>query len=136
VHGSRQPHSHPEHATRVGAGSVEHQLHELRRTLDAGLGVVVVTHLAPLLGEHLVRQVGQRDGEVPLAEVDADREPGARVERDEGGRPAATGRNAAVDVAVDDDALRLQRRDDARHRRARQTRAPGEVRPARYSQYL
>ena len=81
--------------------------HELGRLLDAGVGVVVVRHLAPRLGEDLVGEVRERDGEVALAEVDADRDAGRGRARS-ASAGARRWRRRAVGVAVDDDALGLE----------------------------
>ena len=127
MHRAREPHADAEQAARVHAGRLQHALDELGRLLDARVGVVVVRHLAPLLGEQLVGEVGERDGQVALAEVDADREAGARIERDQRGRAAAAGGGGPVGVAVDDHALGLEAGDDRRDGRARQAGLAREV---------
>ncbi len=75
--GPGRPMPTPSTRLAVRARVVEQQLHELGRAADRPVGLVVVRQLAPLLGEHLVGQVGEGDGQVALAEVDADREAGA-----------------------------------------------------------
>jgi hypothetical protein len=74
VHRARDAHADAQDPAPVAARLVE-QTGDQPGGLDhALLGRVVVGHHDPLLGEDLVRQVGQRDRQVALAEVDSHRE--------------------------------------------------------------
>ena len=83
--------------------------------------VVVLGHLAPALGQDLVGEVGDRDREVALAEVDADDHArrGVAARSGPGGRPlcAAAPPGSRPPVALDDEAVVLQIGDERGHGR-------------------
>jgi hypothetical protein len=68
---------------------------------------------------------------VAVAEVDADGDPGRRVQAEHDRRAPRRPGRAALLAVLDDEPLRLQLGDDARHRRARQAGRSGEVAAAR-----
>ena len=90
---------------------------------------VVDVDFRAVLAENGRREVGQRDPDAVVVEVDADGDSGGAVEAQEGGRPPAAGMALAVGL-LDHEASCLEIGDQAADRRARQAGQPGEVAPA------
>ena len=85
----RQAHPDADHPVPIDARLVEDPLDELGGRVEALIGGVVDVHLAPRLGEHRVREIGDGDPQMTMAEVEPDREARRAVERDHHrGRPA------------------------------------------------
>ena len=84
-----------------------------------------------VLGEDGRGEVGQRDTDIVVVEVDADGDAGGRVEPEEHRRAAAPGLPLAAGVVLDDEALRLELGDEAAHRRPREAGQPRQVAAAR-----
>ena len=130
--GPGQAHPDAEDEAAVDAGLLEREVDELAGGRQAVLGAVVAGQRAAQLREHGVAEVGDRDGDVGLAEVDADGGAGAAVEGHQDGRAAAlrARRGARVD-ALGDEPLAHEVTDQRGDRGARQTGAPGELGAAR-----
>ena len=92
-------------------------------------GGAVDLELREGLGEDRVGEVGDGDAQGVVAEVEADDGAGRAVEGDQHGRAPALrgGGGDAVGRALDDHPRRLEIGDEARHRRAAQTRLAGDV---------
>ena len=99
MHRARQAHPDAGDLGAARAGLVEHLADEPRRERDRlRRGQVGVERLVALR-EHAVREVGQRDAQVALAEVQAERDARGAIERDEHGRAADRARAARGRVA-------------------------------------
>jgi hypothetical protein len=122
-----EAHPHAQHPVAVRARGAQDELDHLGRVVDPGGGVVVVGHLAPLLGEELVGEIREGDREVALAEVDANREARSGIQGDRRRRAAPAAWRASVRIAVDHDPLGLEGGHDRRNGRARQARVACHV---------
>ena len=134
--GPGRPRPTPSSCGRRHVGALEHLLHELGGGVHAVRGVVALLHLAPVLGQQRVREVGHHHGQVALAEVDAQRRAGARAQADRGGRAArAAGRRVAVGAGpVHHQALVAHLGHQAGDRGARQPGVAGHVGPAGHAE--
>ena len=130
---AREPDAGAEDRLTVDVGGGDDLVGELDGEVErAGGGLVDVERLRAL-GEDRARQVGDRDVDLLVAEVDAEHEAGGAVERQQRRRPALL-RHAARSagrLVLDDQAAGLQLGDERRDRRARQARQAGEVGAAR-----
>ena len=120
---ARQAHADPGDLGAARVGLVEHLADEPRRERDRLRRREVGAERLVALREHAVGQVGERDPQVALAEVEPERDARRAVERHEHERPADPA--ARHGVAVDDEPLVLQLGDDGGDGRG------GEGRPAR-----
>jgi hypothetical protein len=78
--------------------------------------IIVVGHLPPGLGEDLVGEIGDRHGQMALAEVDPDGHACRAIECDQPWRPAAPATVRVVRaIAVDDHAGLLELGNEAGH---------------------
>ena len=84
-----QAHAGADHGLAGDARVGQRLDHELGGHLEAFLRVVVGIQRAGALGEDRAGEVGDRDAQVAVAEVDADGRAGARVEREQDRRAAA-----------------------------------------------
>ena len=123
----------PTPAPRIGltvdGGRGNHLVGELDGGVErAGGGLVDVERLRAL-GEDRARQVGDRDMDLLVAEVDAEHEPGGAVERQQRRRPALLGHAVGVGgrLVLDDEAAGLQLGYERRDRGAREAGQAGEV---------
>ncbi len=131
--GQAHPHAHDARAVRVRPRPARRSSRAAAASIAPSASLQLV-ELAPLLGEHVVGQVGHRHGQVALAQVDAHGQSGRGVERDQVGRAAAAPRGrVAVGLARHHQPLVLELGHDVRHRRAGQSGAPGDPGPAGYS---
>ena len=120
VHRPGQAHPGADDLVAAGARSGERLDDEAGGTRDRLRRGEVGVELLVALGEDRVREVGDGDAQVALAEVQPEGDAGAAVQRDEHGRTAdrsAGPRRLAV-LRLDREPLALQLGDDGRHRRA------------------
>jgi hypothetical protein len=85
----RQAGAHADHPPALHAGLAEDLLDQPGRGVQRLRGVPVDVELVHRLGQDAVAQVGDGHAQVLVAEVDADRHPGAGVQRDQHRGPAA-----------------------------------------------
>ena len=126
----RQADAGAEDAVAVDVGFGDDGVGELDRDVERARGGGVDVVLEHPLGEDRARQVGDRDADVVVVEVDAEHEAGRAVERQQGRRPALLG-DALVGLLLDDEAACLQVGDERRDGRARQAGRAGELGAAR-----
>ena len=126
--GPGSPSPAPMTRERVDAGLGEHLLDELERDVEALVRGVVGVERDGALGEDRRGQVGDRDAQVAVAEVDAERGAGGGVEREQDRRaPALLAVRRAGLLALDDEAVGLQLGDEARDGRAREAGAARDL---------
>ena len=92
---------------------------------------LVYVELAPALGEDGVREVRHGDPQVPVAEIDREREARGRIEGDHHAGAAGVGLAIGLAVALHHQAGIHQVADDRRDRRARQLGCACKLRAAR-----
>ena len=93
---------------------------------------MVDVDLGAVLGDDVRGQVGERDADAVVVEVDADGDAGRAVEAEKHGRSAPTRLAVAVGM-LDDEPARLEVGDDAADRRPREPGQAGELAAARRS---
>ena len=93
---------------------------------------MIDVELAPGLGEHRVREIGDGDTQVAVAEIDADCDAGGIVERNEHRRaPGARLTVRGLTIALGDETGLDQVADDRRDRRSREVGDARQLCPAR-----
>ena len=127
----RQAHADADHPLPINARLVEDPLDELGGSVEALIGGVVDIHLAPGLGEHRVREIGDGDPQMTMAEVQPDRQARRSVERDHDRRPAGMRLARGLTVTLTGEAGLEQVGDDRGDRRSREPGHPGQLGPAR-----
>jgi hypothetical protein len=118
---ARQAHAYPDHAIAVGARLGQRGVDHLRGGVEPLDRQMVHIDRLPALGEDGVREVADRDGDVAVAEVDADDRARGRRQRDQHGWAAYLRALLLVGLALDDQAGSLEVCDEARHGRPGQT---------------
>jgi len=95
---------------------------------------VIHVEAAVTLGEYARGQVGDRDSQMRVAEVDPDRGAGSRLQGQQDAWAPAPGARAApiaLGLGFGDHARSVQLRHQRRHGGPRKAREPGDVRAAR-----
>ena len=123
-----QPEAGADHARALDAGLGERLADQVERHVEALVRRVVDVHRRRALGEDVRRQVADGHAHVAVAEVDAERGAGRRVERQQDRRAAALlAVRRALLLALDDEPVGLQVGDEARDRRAGEPGAARDV---------
>ena len=108
--------------------SVEQLADQLGGGVEALVGDVVGVELELALGQDPRREVRDRDAQVVVVEVDPDRDAGGGVEREQDRRaPALVAVGGGRLGALDHQPVGLQLGDEARHGRAREAGAAGDL---------
>jgi hypothetical protein len=131
VHGARQRHSDGQDHAGGEARAVERFGHQLGGALERARRVVIDVELGRRFGEDVARQVGDRDLDAGVVEVDSDGDSRRRVESQHHRGPADRRRaRLRVAVALGDEPALVQVGHQRRDRRARQAGDPGDLGPA------
>jgi hypothetical protein len=112
--------------------------HEPLGAVDRTARVVVDVEPQAPLGEDRVREVGHRQMDLVMGEVDPDDGSRRGIERQQDRRPPALRgvRGPRIATALGDQSDRLEVADDGGHRRPRKAGQAGDLRPARRSAML
>ena len=129
----RERHAGADQAAAVGLRLGEHLCGKVGRGVERRGGVVVDLERDDALGEHRRGEVGDRDADVPVAEVDAERGANRSVEPQENRRSAAAGGAGAARRLLGDHPAPLQVGDERGHGRPREAGQARELAPARRS---